>query len=54
VKARHRRPEGWMAPGPRPAGAQGNPDLAAGPDETLSYLTGDWRIFQLRNGHRSA
>jgi hypothetical protein len=23
-----------------------------GSEETLSYLTGDWRIFQLRNGHR--
>jgi hypothetical protein len=40
VKARHRRPQGWVAPGPRPAGDQGNPALAAGPEETLSFLTG--------------
>ncbi|MEZ4403845.1 MAG: hypothetical protein R3B06_27730 [Kofleriaceae bacterium] len=47
-----RRPPGWRAPGPAPAGAQGRAELAPGPDETLSYLAGDWRIFQPRTGHR--
>jgi hypothetical protein len=39
-----------------PAAAEGefalDPSLCPGENETLSYLTGDWRIFQLRNGHR--
>ncbi|MCC6620375.1 MAG: methyltransferase [Deltaproteobacteria bacterium] len=43
-----RRPPGWKAPGPPPTGAE--PTL--GPDETVSYLTGDWRILQRRDGHR--
>lgn len=47
-----RRPEGWVAPGPQPLGAQGDPTLIPGPDEDLSYLAGDWRIFQPRVGHR--
>jgi tRNA1Val (adenine37-N6)-methyltransferase len=47
-----RRPPGWRAPGPPPARAQGRPELAPGPDEDLSFLVGDWRIFQLRRGHR--
>jgi tRNA1(Val) A37 N6-methylase TrmN6 len=28
------------------------PELEPGPDEVLSFLTGDWRIFQRRDGHR--
>jgi tRNA1Val (adenine37-N6)-methyltransferase len=51
-RALRRRPAGWRAPGPAPAGAQGRPELEPGPDEVLSYLTGDWRIFQRRDGHR--
>lgn len=47
-----RRPAGWSAPGPAPAGPQGRADLAPAADEDLSYLTGDWRIFQKRRGHR--
>ncbi len=47
-----RRPPGWLAPGPQPRGALGDPELAARADETLSYLTGDFRIFQKRDGHR--
>jgi tRNA1Val (adenine37-N6)-methyltransferase len=47
-----RRPEGWVAPGPPPRGAQGRPELAPGPDEDLSLLSGDWRVFQQRRGHR--
>lgn len=66
VKARHKRPAGWVPPGPPPAAAaaaetQGaaaaaaaaiDPDLRPASHETLSFLTGDWRIFQLRDGHR--
>jgi hypothetical protein len=61
VKARHKRPPGWVAPGPSPVGLQDSPAAAAAADdpslkpqvnETLSYLTGDWRIFQLKEGHR--
>jgi hypothetical protein len=58
LKAKHKRPKGWVAPGPQPAAAAAaaggflDPDLIPGLEETLSYLTGDWRIFQLRNGHR--
>jgi tRNA1(Val) A37 N6-methylase TrmN6 len=47
-----RRPPGWAPPGPAPRGAHGEPDLAPGEDETLSYLCGDWRLFQKRRGHR--
>ncbi len=47
-----RRPLGWQAPGPAPAGAQGRPELEPAPDEDLSYLSGDWRIFQKKQGHR--
>lgn len=47
-----RRPEGWIAPGPAPAGPQGRPDLEPAQGEDLSYLAGDWRIFQHRRGHR--
>ncbi|MBI2895300.1 MAG: methyltransferase domain-containing protein [Deltaproteobacteria bacterium] len=43
------RPVGWIAPGPAPAAP---PRLGPGADEDLSYLTGDWRIFQKRRGHR--
>lgn len=47
-----RRPPGWVAPGPRPAGAGQDPTLCVGPDEDLSFLAGDFRIFQPRRGHR--
>ncbi len=47
-----RRPAGWHAPGPAPAGPRDNPELVPGPDEDLSYLSGDWRLFQPRRGHR--
>jgi tRNA1(Val) A37 N6-methylase TrmN6 len=39
-----------MRPGPIPPGASGEPDIA--PDETLDFLSGHFRIFQLRDGHR--
>ncbi len=44
-----KRPIGWIAPGLRPAGNEEEAALAK--DETLSYLSGDFRIFQLRNGN---
>jgi tRNA1Val (adenine37-N6)-methyltransferase len=47
-----RRPPGWTAPGPAPAGAGADPDLQPGADEDLAYLAGDWRLFQPRVGHR--
>src|SRR5450631_871636 len=47
-----RRPIGWLAPGPQPRGANGRPELDPDADEDLSYLSGDWRLFQKRQGHR--
>ncbi len=47
-----RRPAGWIAPGPAPAGSQGRPELEPDADEDLCYLTGDWRLFQKQRGHR--
>jgi tRNA1Val (adenine37-N6)-methyltransferase len=47
-----RRPAGWIAPGPQPAGAMGRPELEPAIDEDLCFLTGDWRIFQKLEGHR--
>src|SRR5690606_4232492 len=47
-----RRPPGFIAPGPTPAGPGDDPALWPGPGEDLCYLTGDWRIFQKLVGHR--
>ena len=47
-----RRPPGWVAPGPRPCGDQGRPELQPADDEDLCFLTGDWRLFQKQQGHR--
>lgn len=47
-----RRPDGWVAPGPAPAGAQGRPELEPAGDEDLCFLSGDWRLFQKQQGHR--
>ncbi len=47
-----RRPPGWIAPGPQPAGPQGRPELEPEADEDLCFLTGDWRLFQKQVGHR--
>jgi tRNA1(Val) A37 N6-methylase TrmN6 len=30
----------------------GREDLSPGPNEVLSFLSGDWRIFQRKDGHR--
>jgi tRNA1(Val) A37 N6-methylase TrmN6 len=35
-----------------PPGAEDDPDLAPAPGESLDCLSGHWRIFQLRRGHR--
>ncbi len=43
-----RRPDGWVAPGPAPAAHP----ISVAPDEELSFLLGDWRILQRRDGHR--
>lgn len=47
-----RRPDGWIAPGPAPAGALGRRELEPEADEDLVFLTGDWRLFQKQVGHR--
>lgn len=43
---------GWVPPGPRPAGALGRAELVPSADEDLAFLTGDFRIFQRKVGHR--
>ena len=40
----------WAIPGPVPPGAAISPDVP--PDESLDALSGHFRIFQLRDGHR--
>jgi len=47
-----RRPAGWRAPGPAPAGPQGRPELSPQTNEDLCFLSGDWRLFQHQRGHR--
>lgn len=43
--------KGWTKPGPVPPGALGQgPDLEEG--ETLDAISGHFRLFQLKNGHR--
>jgi tRNA1(Val) A37 N6-methylase TrmN6 len=42
--------KGWAKPGPIPPGASSSPDVPA--DETLDAISGHFRIFQLRDGHR--
>lgn len=51
-RAARKRPEGWRAPGPPPSGPRGREELVPRDAETLSFLCGDWRIFQRRDGHR--
>jgi tRNA1Val (adenine37-N6)-methyltransferase len=41
---------GWVRPGPIPPGASAPPDI--GDDETLDYISGHFRLFQLKDGHR--
>ena len=42
--------KGWAKPGPIPPGASLPPDIPA--TETLDAISGHFRIFQLRDGHR--
>jgi tRNA1(Val) A37 N6-methylase TrmN6 len=42
--------KGWAKPGPIPPGAATHPDVPA--DESLDALSGHFRIYQLRRGHR--
>jgi tRNA1(Val) A37 N6-methylase TrmN6 len=42
--------KGWATPGPIPPGASSPPDVPA--NETLDAISGHFRIFQLRDGHR--
>ena len=42
--------KGWAKPGPIPAGLGGF--LVVEPDETLDAISGHFRLFQLRDGHR--
>ena len=41
---------GWTRPGPVPPGAVVPPEVGEG--ETLDYVSGHFRLFQLRDGHR--
>jgi tRNA1Val (adenine37-N6)-methyltransferase len=41
---------GWVRPGPIPPGAAHVPEVP--PDQTLDYISGHFRLFQLRDGHR--
>jgi tRNA1Val (adenine37-N6)-methyltransferase len=41
---------GWVRPGPIPPGASAPSDI--GDDETLDYISGHFRLFQLKDGHR--
>ena len=41
---------GWAKPGPVPPGAAAPPEIPA--DESLDAISGHFRLFQLRNGHR--
>jgi tRNA1(Val) A37 N6-methylase TrmN6 len=42
--------KGWTKPGPVPPGASSPPDVPDG--ESLDAISGHFRIFQLRKGHR--
>jgi tRNA1(Val) A37 N6-methylase TrmN6 len=42
--------KGWATPGVVPPGAHSTPEV--GRDETLDAISGHFRIFQLRDGHR--
>ena len=42
--------KGWAKPGPIPPGASSPPDIPA--EETLDAISGHFRLFQLRDGHR--
>lgn len=41
---------GWVRPGPIPPGARAVPEVPD--DESLDFISGHFRIFQLKDGHR--
>ena len=41
---------GWAKPGPVPPGTDASPEVP--PDESLDAISGYFRLFQLRDGHR--
>jgi len=41
---------GWAKPGPLPPGTESMPEVP--PTESLDAISGHFRLFQLRNGHR--
>ncbi|MGC4083786.1 MAG: methyltransferase [Vicinamibacterales bacterium] len=41
---------GWAKPGPFPPGSSAPPDIP--PEESLDAISGHFRLFQLRDGHR--
>jgi tRNA1(Val) A37 N6-methylase TrmN6 len=43
--------KGWVKPGPVPSGALGEGPVME-PGETLDAISGFYRLFQLKNGHR--
>jgi len=44
--------KGWAKPGPVPPGLAAGVSLAVEPHETLDAISGHFRLFQLRDGHR--
>ena len=42
--------KGWAKPGPVPVGARQQPNVPA--DQSLDAISGHFRVFQLRDGHR--
>jgi tRNA1Val (adenine37-N6)-methyltransferase len=44
--------KGWAKPGPFPPGAEPTAGPAPEPGESLDALSGNYRIFQYRDGHR--
>jgi tRNA1Val (adenine37-N6)-methyltransferase len=44
--------QGWEPGGPEPRGDAGDPLLWPADDEDLSFLSGNFRIFQKKRGHR--
>jgi tRNA1Val (adenine37-N6)-methyltransferase len=52
MSARSRRPSHFVPPGPQPRGDDGDGLLQLQVDESLDYLSGNFKIFQKKPGHR--
>jgi tRNA1Val (adenine37-N6)-methyltransferase len=52
MSARSRRPPHFVPPGPQPRGDDGESLLQPQEDESLDYLSGNFKIFQKKLGHR--